>query len=349
MTGAEGHTHPGTLKFSLCDAALADPMSSARAQHPRTLASARHSDGNDSTLASLAAPQSLDVCAEALKAILLHLRSTSTSTEFCSLAHQLSLSSFPCQAAIQHRDKNRYSDILPYDYNAVKVSGRPSYINASMIRDCCRGEAATHIATQGPLDATVVDFWKMVLETNVKAVVMLADFYENGRPKCAHYFPESPGQELRFGKITVRTVQQRTVGLSIIVRSIQVLADGAAPHIVLHYKYDGWPDFGVPSNTEGLRALSRHISTCKADSSPVVVHCSAGVGRTGTFCAFDIIMDRLRSLPKGSTAATVAAIVDVPATVLQLRQQRMGMVQTPQQYQFCYQCLVDELESLTGR
>jgi len=125
-------------------------------------------------------------------------------------------------------------------------------------------------------------------------------------------------------------------------------------HLLSHYHFHAWPDHGMPESSAGLRAICRSLSTARATGQPVVVHCSAGIGRTGTFCAIDILLQRFDSWQtlndgRGPDRAEVEAALNLPQLVHDLRFQRMGMVQTLDQYVFVYKTLLDDLGARIGR
>ncbi|GFR47641.1 hypothetical protein Agub_g9383, partial [Astrephomene gubernaculifera] len=364
--------------------------------------------------------------------------------------------------------KNRYVNVLPYDYNRVllqssshnsapngaaasSATGRRSgsgtgeqppfpsssssasstphapsdYINASHViheDDQCDFSVA-YIACQGPLAATVPDFWRMCWTEGVGAVVMLTNTVERGVTKCAPYYPTQPGTRLVLRNPTGAAVAGTTATASatgstsygprssssqhhqqqhqtdgriaasaasasagpqeVLVQSCRSLLGGDLTHTqlqmlpyntlhdnnggnssdaaaaatgtvpprgVAHLRYNAWPDHGTPSDAGAIRAMCDMLRPIEAAGGAVVVHCSAGIGRTGTFCAIDILRRRLEHLQKeaevrpGSVRQDdVHAALNLPELVQSLRRQRGGMVQTMEQYAFCYQAVFEEL------
>eukprot|EP00879_Flechtneria_rotunda_P000529 GHRR01000633.1.p1 GENE.GHRR01000633.1~~GHRR01000633.1.p1 ORF type:complete len:442 (+),score=181.29 GHRR01000633.1:365-1690(+) len=236
-----------------------------------------------------------------------------------------------------------------------------SYINASFMSDpTVTAECLGYIATQGPLPTTVTDFWRMVAATSTSAIVMLTGLTDgsptlgNSRPRCAPYFPDQEQDCLCLksmdGNVTVTCVHKNNLDESVCFRQLEVVwaADPQRRLWINHYQYSGWPDYGVPSNTSSVLALCHALDGCRRCGCKIVVHCSAGVGRTGTFIAIDILLQRLHSLTlqlQGSvTDNDIQAAMDIPYLVTELRKQRRGTVQTGEQYMFIWQAVMDELE-----
>jgi tyrosine-protein phosphatase non-receptor type 9 len=275
----------------------------------------------------------------------------------------------------------------PSASNASASAG--AYINASFMGDpALRGDQAAlqgYIATQGPLPSTVADFWAMVASTNTSAIVMLTGLCDgsptlgNSRPRCAAYFPEAEADVLRLpGGARVTCVHKNSLDDNVHFRQLEVVwpepPSGAAaataaaaqqqPHLqqlhqqpqqpqrlwINHYEYAGWPDYGVPPSTGSVLALCHALDGCRRAGCKLAVHCSAGVGRTGTFIAVDILLQRLHALSLqlhgAVSAADITAAMDVRGLVVALRRQRRGTVQTSEQYGFVWQALMDELASL---
>lgn len=248
--------------------------------------------------------------------------------------------------------KNRYANVLPFDYNRVKISGEDDYINASTIQQQ-DGEvpAWKYIAAQGPLASTVADFWTMVLEKNCSVIIMLTRTIENNHIKCADYFSHPVGETAKYGDYRVTTTSAEQVTQDITRRMLQLKHHKTQQvHQVAHYHYHRWPDFGVPCSTEPIRRLVRLLweGSSHQGQEGVLVHCSAGIGRTGTLMAIDIVLRRLWAMAEGSDPPSPAAVklaTDLPSVVAALRKQRKGMVQTAEQYLFCYQALLEEAKA----
>ncbi|KAK2586128.1 hypothetical protein KPH14_001403 [Odynerus spinipes] len=229
-----------------------------------------------------------------------------------------------------NRKKNRYSDILPYDFSRVKleiIDNDPNtdYINASFIKGYS-GEDE-YIACQGPKEDTTYDFWRMIDQYEVNIIVMLTQLVEKGKVKCHQYYPvirETFGYEnitIRCtSELDFRTYTQRTL----------ILQKENKKRTITHFHFKDWPDHDVPEDFDSMinfcQILRRHIT---ANKGFVVIHCSAGIGRTGTLIAIDILLQHLRDNRK----------LDVFGTVYRLRHHRINMVQRESQYAFIYNCI----------
>ncbi|XP_009076477.1 PREDICTED: receptor-type tyrosine-protein phosphatase T-like [Acanthisitta chloris] len=204
------------------------------------------------------------------------------------------------------------------------------YINASYV-DSYRSPRF-FIAAQGPLAETVVDFWQMIWQEKTSVIVMLTGLVEQNKIKCEQYWPE---QEQVYGDFTVTLNNSRTTtGLVTRIFCLQK-AGCALPRVVEQFHYLRWPDHGVPRNPSQLLCLVEVVNkrVLEAPAGPMLVHCSAGIGRTGTFIALDYLLKMGKAEGK----------VDVFHCVQQLREQRVGMVQTKEQYTFLYEALLEGL------
>ncbi|KAJ0662319.1 putative protein-tyrosine-phosphatase [Helianthus annuus] len=256
-----------------------------------------------------------------------------------------------CSVAKLHVNcrKNRYSDVVPFDANRVVIDPckdhRPStmgYINASFITAEANPSenVSRFIATQGPLPETFEDFWEMVLQNRCPAIVMLTKLVDHSRiQKCGDYFQAENGPRL-FGNICTVTKKITTTDTSLVLRHMEMNREESEdpPLPVLHIQYPEWPDHGVPYDTLAVREIFRRLRHIPSSKGPIVVHCSAGIGRTGTYCA---IHNTIQRILIGDMSA-----LDLVKTVSSFRSQRMGMVQTLDQYIFCYEAIIDELEDL---
>ncbi|XP_068957815.1 receptor-type tyrosine-protein phosphatase epsilon isoform X2 [Petaurus breviceps papuanus] len=235
----------------------------------------------------------------------------------------------------ENREKNRYPNILPNDHSRVilsQVDGIPcsDYINASYIDGY--KEKNKFIAAQGPKQETVNDFWRMVWEQKSATIVMLTNLKERKEEKCHQYWPDQGCW--MYGNIRV-SVEDCIVLVDYTIRKfcIQSLHDGCkAPRLVTQLHFTSWPDFGVPFTPIGMLKFLKKVKTLNpSHAGPITVHCSAGVGRTGTFIVIDAIIDMMHAEQK----------VDVFEFVSRIRNQRPQMVQTDMQYTFIYQALLE--------
>ncbi|KAM4618263.1 phosphatidylinositol phosphatase PTPRQ [Polymixia lowei] len=235
-----------------------------------------------------------------------------------------------------NRSKNRFTNIKPYNNNRVKLLSEPGmpgsdYINASFISGyLCPNE---FIATQGPLPGTVADFWRMIWETGTRTIAMLTQCYEKGRIRCHQYWPEDNKPVTVFGDIIITKVTEACY-TDWTVRALKVERHGDYM-VVHHFNYTSWPEHGVPESSSTLVQFVKAIRTNRHDNTTIVVHCSAGVGRTGVFIALDHLIQHVSDHD----------FVDVYGLVAELRSERMCMVQNLAQYMFLHQCTLDLLSS----
>ncbi|XP_064859069.1 receptor-type tyrosine-protein phosphatase eta-like isoform X2 [Oncorhynchus nerka] len=242
--------------------------------------------------------------------------------------------------APENKPKNRYNNVIPYESSRVKLSihGSPfdDYINSNYIPGY--NSRKEFIAAQGPLPVTVNEFWRMIWEKNVQTLVMLTRCNEQGRVKCEKYWPS---ETKHFQNITVTTTSEIPLE-DWTIRDFDVKnVRTAETRSVRHFHFTAWPDHGVPETTELLinfRHLVREHMDQYSRHSPTVVHCSAGVGRTGTFIAIDRLIFQIER----------DSMVDVYGTIHDLRMHRPLMVQTEDQYLFLNQCAIDIIRSRTG-
>ncbi|KAL9317736.1 hypothetical protein ACSQ67_014253 [Phaseolus vulgaris] len=261
--------------------------------------------------------------------------------------------------------KNRYTDVLPFDNNRVALKSstdyRPAaqgYINASLVSTSSPGNVSQFVATQGPLPHTYEDFWEMIIQYHCPAIIMLTRLVDNYKMvKCGDYFQAEDGPR-EVGNISVIGKWVNTTETSLVLRLLEVnhreVED--APISVLHIQYPEWPDHGVPKDTLAVREILKRLYHLPPNLGPIVVHCSdddkksracqtlslsAGIGRTGTYCTIHNTIQRILA---GDMSA-----VDIANTVAVFRAQRIGMVQTQDQYIFCYKAIIDELEDLVSQ
>ncbi|KAJ9146015.1 hypothetical protein P3X46_028335 [Hevea brasiliensis] len=298
-------------------------------------------------------PDQIKYCSEALQFFREKLRTPDRITE--EFAHLQGTRITPSQMARSCKvafdsvniSKNRYMDVVPFDQNRVILNPckdyRPSakgYINASFITTSSSESITQFIATQGPLPHTFEDFWEMVIQYNCPVIVMLTRLVDNYKTeKCGDYFQAEDGPR-DFGNICVVTKWMKTTNTSLVLRNLEVgyKESEKPPMSILHVQYPEWPDHGVPKDTVAVREIFKRVYQVPPNLGPVVVHCSAGIGRTGTYCA---IHNTIQRILVGDMSA-----LDLANTITIFRSQRVGMVQTMEQYFFCYKAIVDELEDL---
>ncbi|XP_066538356.1 protein tyrosine phosphatase receptor type Ma isoform X2 [Hoplias malabaricus] len=232
----------------------------------------------------------------------------------------------------ENRMKNRYGNIIAYDHSRVRLQaleGEQSsdYINANYIDGYHRPNH--YIATQGPMQETVYDFWRMVWQENTATIVMVTNLVEVGRVKCCKYWPDDT-EIYRDMKVTLIETQLLS---EYVIRTFAVEKRGAHEiREIRQFHFTGWPDHGVPYHATGLLGFIRRVkSKNPANAGPMVVHCSAGAGRTGCFIVIDIMLDM----------AEREGVVDIYNCVRELRSRRVNMVQTEEQYVFIHDAILE--------
>uniref|UniRef100_A0A8C2BD91 protein-tyrosine-phosphatase n=1 Tax=Cyprinus carpio TaxID=7962 RepID=A0A8C2BD91_CYPCA len=232
-----------------------------------------------------------------------------------------------------NKPKNRYANVIAYDHTRVALSnndGVPGgdYINANFIDGYRR--QGSYIATQGPMPDTFSDFWRMVWEQHTANIIMITKLEEKSRNKCDQYWP-SRGTET-YGLMQVNLLD--TVELATYcVRTFALFKSGSGEkREVRQFQFTAWPDQGVPEHPTPFLAFLRRVKACNPpDAGPIVVHCSAGVGRTGCFIVIDAMLERVKQ----------EKTIDIYGHVTLMRSQRNYMVQTEEQYVFIYDALLE--------
>ncbi|XP_027736207.1 receptor-type tyrosine-protein phosphatase C [Empidonax traillii] len=256
--------------------------------------------------------------------------------EFQSIPRVFSKFSIKEAKKSHNQNKNRYIDILPYDHNRVELSEIPGdpgsdYINASYIDGF--KEPRKYIAAQGPKDETTDDFWRMIWEQKATIIVMVTRCEEGKRNKCAQYWPSMENGSATYGDIIVKINESKTCP-DYVIQKLHITngRERTAGRDVTHIQFTSWPDHGVPEDPHLLLKLRRRVNALSNFfSGPIVVHCSAGVGRTGTYIGIDAMLEGLDAEGR----------VDVYGYVVKLRRQRCLMVQVESQYILIHQALVE--------
>ncbi|XP_028974857.2 receptor-type tyrosine-protein phosphatase mu isoform X3 [Esox lucius] len=233
----------------------------------------------------------------------------------------------------ENRMKNRYGNIIAYDHSRVRLQPlegeqNSDYINANYVDGYHRPNH--YIATQGPMQETVFDFWRMVWQENTAAIVMVTNLVEVGRQvKCCKYWPDDT-EIYRDIKVTLMETQLLS---EYVIRTFAVEKRGAHEiREIRQFHFTGWPDHGVPYHATGLLGFIRRVKTkTLTNAGPMVIHCSAGAGRTGCFMVIDIMLDM----------AEREGVVDIYNCVRELRSRRVNMVQTEEQYVFIHDAILE--------
>ncbi|KAJ8982827.1 hypothetical protein NQ317_010448 [Molorchus minor] len=234
--------------------------------------------------------------------------------------------------------KNRYPDIKAYDQTRVKLSQVDSisgsdYINANFVMGY--KERKKFICAQGPMDTTVNDFWRMIWEQHLELILMLTNLEEYSKTKCAKYWPDKTDGEKCFGDITVTHLQETRYS-DYIVRELKICKVSSGKDLeerhITQYHYLVWKDFMAPEHPNGIIKFIKRVNEAySVEKGSILVHCSAGVGRTGTLVALDCLLQQLKD----------EGHVSIFNTICDLRHQRNFLVQSLKQYIFIYRALME--------
>ncbi|MFH4974354.1 hypothetical protein AB6A40_001063 [Gnathostoma spinigerum] len=255
-----------------------------------------------------------------------------------------------------YHQKNRYRDIIPYDKNRVRLRSTDcdelkkendengDYINASFIQ--VPPADAVYIAAQAPLSSTLNDWFQLIRENNIDVVVMLCNLVELGKQKCERYWPDVEGKEELFGQTRV-TLLKEHIFTEYCRRDLRLQYSDGVERNLIQLHYSEWPDHGCPqTETHVLEMISLFDKLhYEQPRNPVLIHCSAGCGRTGTIIAANVVRELINS-------KNLTSDLDLCQLVIELRKQRASMVQTPDQYRFLHKLVVhfcsDVLRDMNG-
>ncbi|XP_041868289.1 tyrosine-protein phosphatase non-receptor type 2 isoform X4 [Melanotaenia boesemani] len=245
----------------------------------------------------------------------------------------------------ENRNRNRYRDVSPFDHSRVKLENTENdYINASLV--VMEEAQRSYILTQGPLRNTCGHLWLMIWEQKTKAVIMLNRVIEKGSEKCAQYWPTAEEREMAFRDthflVTLLSEDTKSYYTTRVLE-MQNLNTGEKREIY-HFHYTTWPDFGVPESPASFLNFLfkvRESGALGVDHGPAVVHCSAGIGRSGTFSLVDTCLVLMEKRKDTSS-------VDIKSILLNMRKYRMGLIQTPDQLRFSYMAVLEGGKFIMG-
>ncbi|XP_040419953.1 tyrosine-protein phosphatase non-receptor type 13-like [Cygnus olor] len=255
--------------------------------------------------------------------------------EFMALEHVKPTDDCRIGKAQENRDKNRYQDILPYDKTRVPLGENNGYINASYIRMKVGEEEHFYIITQGPLPSTMADFWQMVWESESDVIAMMMKEAELGKVKCHRYWPEPPHDSIDLANFHLRLDSYQILEY-FVVRIIEMInKQTEEKRIIRHLQFTTWPDHSTPKLAEQLVKFICYMRKAHR-TGPIVAHCSTGIGRSGVLLCVEILLSYIEK----------DLCFNIKHIVRDLREQRFGMIQTKDQYLFCYEFVLEVLQKL---
>jgi len=249
--------------------------------------------------------------------------------------------------------KNRYINILPPEESRVVVPDIDSYsndyINANWIDGTTCDSKKRYVATQGPTENTMYDFWSMVWNTNVSVIVMLTRLIESEKIKCHRYWPDENDKYFTSDRFEVHLEEDEKMENGTMEKRKFKLIDKKTNEVryVTQLQFLAWPDHGVLDSPGTFLSLAEHANQHNHPHGPILIHCSAGVGRTGTFVVIQNVLEKL--IEDSKTIPVDELYVDIPSTLLLLRKQRSYSVQTPDQYVFCYKTIYEGAKKLLNK
>ncbi|XP_062579218.1 receptor-type tyrosine-protein phosphatase epsilon-like [Saccostrea cucullata] len=243
---------------------------------------------------------------------------------------------YKCDAGKRQENliKNRYKTTFPYDHSIVKLRSTTGsdYINANYIEGAQNEKQ--YIAAQGPKQNTVADFWTMVWQEHVKIIVILTNLKEGNKTKCTQYWPDA-NKHINYGIVSVKTVEEKMYAFYNIRKMNVNHKETKTSRVVTQFHYTTWPDHGTPDPLCLVVFLDHVTRIGSYQNSPTLVHCSAGIGRTGTYIAIDVLNE----------IGSKTGRINVAEYVKKMRKNRMNMVQTYEQYMTIFLALNEIFKS----
>ncbi|XP_030250880.1 tyrosine-protein phosphatase non-receptor type 6 isoform X3 [Sparus aurata] len=253
----------------------------------------------------------------------------------------------------ENKSKNRYKNILPFnDTRVILKNADPDvvgsdYINANYVRNTLweSGNQKVYIACQGCLATTINDFWQMVWQENTRVIVMTTREVEKGRNKCVPYWADNQSTKEAGPYLVSCTSEREATDYKVRVLEITPVDEPKRSRTIWHYQYMSWPDHGVPQEPGGVLSFLNQVNAKQAeypDSGPMIIHCSAGIGRTGTIVVIDMILETIDTIG-------LDCDIDIPKYIQMVREQRSGMVQTEAQYKFIYLSVSEYIQTTKAK
>ncbi|XP_029886333.1 FERM and PDZ domain-containing protein 2 isoform X5 [Aquila chrysaetos chrysaetos] len=237
--------------------------------------------------------------------------------------------------APENQDKNRYRDILPYDKTRVPLGEKNGYINASYITMKVGEEEHFYIITQGPLPSTMADFWQMVWESESDLIAMMTKEVELGQVQCHRYWPEPPHDAIDLANFHLRLDNYQIVEY-FVIRIIEIInKQTEEKRTISHLQFTTWPDHNTPKLAEQLVKFICYMRKVHS-TGPIVAHCSTGIGRSGILLCVEVLLSYIEK----------DLCFSIKQIVRDLRNQRFGMIQTKDEYLFCYEVVLEVLQNL---
>ncbi|XP_025065022.1 tyrosine-protein phosphatase non-receptor type 3 isoform X3 [Alligator sinensis] len=272
-----------------------------------------------------------DTLEESMEQLKKGLENGTVLTQFEQLYRKKPGLSVTCAKVPQNMDKNRYKDVLPYDATRIILQGDEDYINANYVtmEIPSAGIVNRYIATQGPLPHTCAHFWQVVWDHRLTLIIMLTTLTERGRTKCHQYWPDPP-EIMEYGNFRVKCQSEDCTIAYVFREMVLTNIETEQEHIVTHLQYVAWPDHGVPDDSTDFLEFVNCMRPKRVKNEPVLVHCSAGIGRTGVLVTMETALCLIeRNQP--------VYPLDI---VRKMRDQRAMMVQTSSQYKFVCEAIL---------
>ncbi|XP_052654936.1 FERM and PDZ domain-containing protein 2 isoform X5 [Harpia harpyja] len=270
-----------------------------------------------------------------IRGLQLRIENQEVLKEFMALERVKPIDDCTTGKAPENQDKNRYRDILPYDKTRVPLGEKNGYINASYITMKVGEEEHFYIITQGPLPSTMADFWQMVWESESDVIAMMTKEVELGQVQCHRYWPEPPHDAIDLANFHLRLDNYQIVEY-FIIRIIEMInKQTEEKRTISHLQFTTWPDHNTPKLAEQLVKFICYMRKIHS-TGPIVAHCSTGIGRSGVLLCVEVLLSYIEK----------DLCFSIKQIVRDLRNQRFGMIQTKDEYLFCYEVVLEVLQNL---